>query len=113
MQKTALVLAALMIAAPAVAQQAPAAPAGNGHAGHAAPAAATPAAPAFTVDTPIRDLLADARAAAVLEKHIPGVAEHPARPQFEAMSLKQVQPLSQGMITDAMLAAIDTELKAL
>ncbi len=29
------------------------------------------------------------------------------------MSLKQVQPLSQGMITDAMLAAIDTELKAL
>lgn len=113
MQKTALVLAALMIAAPAVAQQAPAAPAGNGHAGHGTPAPATPAAPAFTIDTPIRDILANPAAAAVLEKHIPGVAEHPARPQFEAMSLKQVQPLSQGMITDAMLAAIDTELKAL
>jgi hypothetical protein len=113
MHKTALALAALMIAAPAVAQQAPAAPAGNGHAGHDAPAAAPAAVPAFTIDTPIRDILANPAAAAVLEKHIPGVAEHPARPQFEAMSLKQVQPLSQGMITDAMLAAIDTELKAL
>ncbi|HEV7352390.1 MAG TPA: hypothetical protein VGN74_04600 [Brevundimonas sp.] len=113
MQKTALALAALMIAAPAVAQQAPAAPAGNGHAGHGAPAAATPAAPAFTIDTPIRDILANPAAAAVLEKHIPGIAAHPARPQFEAMSLKQVQPLSQGAITDAMLTAIDTELKAL
>lgn len=113
MHKTTLVVAALMIAAPAVAQDAPAAPAGDGHAGHAAPAAATPAAPAFTIDTPIRDILANPAAAAVLEKHIPGVAEHPARPQFEAMSLKQVQPLSQGAITDAMLAAIDTELKAL
>ncbi|MFN7534600.1 MAG: hypothetical protein ACK5QD_06585 [Brevundimonas sp.] len=113
MHKTTLVFAALMIAAPAVAQDAPAAPAGDGHAGHAAPAAATPAAPAFTIDTPIRDILANPAAAAVLEKHIPGVAEHPARPQFEAMSLKQVQPLSQGAITDAMLAAIDTELKAL
>jgi hypothetical protein len=113
MQKTVLALAALMIAAPAVAQQAPAAPAGNGHAGHGAPAPATPAAPAFSIDTPIRDILANPAAAAVLEKHIPGVAEHPARPQFEAMSLKQVQPLSQGMITDAMLAAIDAELKAL
>ncbi|WP_051651205.1 hypothetical protein [Brevundimonas bacteroides] len=108
-----LLLAATVIAiAPAaVAQQA--APAqdhsnhGN-HANHAAPAAARP-----TITSSIKDLLANPETAAVMEKHLPGVANHPMRPQFEDMTLAQVMPLSGGAITQATIDAIDTDLKAL
>ncbi|MFN3352842.1 MAG: hypothetical protein ACK4Z5_04465 [Brevundimonas sp.] len=114
MFKTALA-AALLFAAPAAAQDAPAAGAHDDHAGHGdhAAHADAQAEAELTIDSPIRDLLANEAAAAVLEKHMPGVAQHPARAQFEAMTLKQVQPFSQGMITDAMIEAIDADLKAL
>ncbi len=81
-----------------------------GHAGHAGHVAAEAPKAAFTVDTPIEALLADAKAAAVLEKHLPGIAAHPAYEQIKGMSLVQVQPWSQGLITDETIAKVKEDL---
>lgn len=98
----ALGLAVTVIAMPAVAQTAvPAAP--------AAPAAAA----AFTLDTPIEALVADARSKAVLDKYLPGIDQHPAFEQFKAMSLNMVAPYSQGMVNDDVLAKIAADLAAI
>jgi hypothetical protein len=49
----------------------------------------------------------------VLEKHLPGVSQHPALPQFQDMTLAQVAPVSGGVVTPQVIAAIDADLKAL
>ncbi len=95
----ALGLAVSAIAIPAAAQDAPAAP--------VAPAAA------FTLDTPIEALVADARAKAVLDANLPGMTQHPAFEQFKALSLNALAPYSQGMITPEMLAKIAADLAAI
>ncbi|WP_298123575.1 hypothetical protein [Brevundimonas sp.] len=61
----------------------------------------------------IGELLENEEAAAVLEKHLPGVADHPARPNFEGMTLEEVAPLSDGAVTQDIIDAIDADLKAL
>lgn len=90
-----LALAAVTAPANVIAQDAP------------APAAA------FSVDTPIEALVADARAKAVLDKHLPGIDQHPAFEDFKALSLKTLAPFSQGMITEELLAKIDSDLTAI
>ena len=87
-----LALAAVTAPAAAIAQDAP------------APAAA------FTIDSPIETLVADARAKAVLDKYLPGIDQHPAYDQFKALSLKTLAPFSQGLITEDMLTKISTDL---
>lgn len=106
--KTAIFVAALMAAAPAFAQDAPAsAPA-------PAPAAPAPAAPAsdakFNLDTPLQDIVADEKGKAVIEKHFPGMIALPEYEMFKAISLTQLQPYSNGKITDEMLAATAKDL---
>ncbi|HAJ02869.1 MAG TPA: hypothetical protein DCX75_08490 [Brevundimonas sp.] len=66
-----------------------------------------------TIDSSIKDLLADPDTAAILEKHLPGIGSHPALPQFEDMTLAEVAPYSEGEVTDAIIAAIDADIKAL
>lgn len=87
------------------------------HSGHAAPAAEaqTPAAPAArpTIASSIKDLLTNEQTRAVMEKHLPGVSQHPARPQFEDMTLAEVAPMSGGAVTAEIIAAIDADLKKL
>ncbi|HEV7228177.1 hypothetical protein [Brevundimonas sp.] len=61
----------------------------------------------------IGDLLANEKSRAVLEKHIPGISDHPARPQFEGLTFDQVMPLANGELTQEMIDAIDADLKAL
>ena len=104
--KTAIFVAALMAAVPAVAQDAPA-PA-------SAPAPAAPAAPAsdakFNLDTPLQDIVADEKGKAVIEKHFPGMIALPEYEMFKAISLTQLQPYSNGKITDEMLAATAKDL---
>lgn len=78
-----------------------------------APAAAQATAAKFGLDTPIETLLADANAKSVLDTDIPGLSSHPALDQFKAMSLRAVQPLSQGALTDEMLKKVETDLAAL
>ncbi|MHA4835721.1 hypothetical protein [Sphingopyxis sp. MSC1_008] len=106
--KTAMFVAALMAAAPAFAQDtaapapAPAAP---------APATAAPASDAkFNLDTPLQDIVADEKGKAVIEKHFPGMIALPEYEMFKAISLTQLQPYSNGKITDEMLAATAKDL---
>ncbi len=102
--KTAIFVAALMAAAPALAQgtAAPAAP---------APAPAAPAADTkFNLDTPLQDIVADEKGKAVIEKHFPGMIALPEYEMFKAISLTQLQPYSNGKITDEMLAATAKDL---
>ena len=105
--KTAIFVAALMAAAPAFAQgtPAPAAP---------APAPAAQAAPAadakYNLDTPLQDIVADEKGKAVIEKHFPGMIALPEYEMFKAISLSQLQPYSNGKITDEMLAATAKDL---
>ena len=75
-----------------------------------APEAAT--APAFSIDTPIEQLVANPGTKAVLDADFPEVATHPAYEQFKAMSLKQLAPYSNGIITDEKLAKASADLAA-
>ncbi len=105
-----LAAAALTLAAPAHAQTAPAAP--------AAPAAATaPAAPVaaakFDLDTPIETLAADEKAKAVLMADLPDLLPHPSYDMFKGMSLRGVQPYSNGQLTDEILAKVEKDLAAI
>ena len=107
MMKSILAAAALAaVTTAASAQTAPATPPAD-HAAHADHAALP------TITSSIKDLLANPATAAVLEKHLPGVSQHPALPQFQDMTLSQVAPLSGGAVTPAIIEAIDTDLKAL
>ncbi|MEN9933104.1 MAG: hypothetical protein RIS17_1677, partial [Pseudomonadota bacterium] len=78
----------------------------------AAPAAPTApeAAAKLTVDTPIEQLIANEKAKAVLDARIPGLTSHPMLDQFKAMTLKQLQPMSGGQLTDAMVDAVAADL---
>jgi len=80
----------------------------------AAPAAPAPAAAAkFNLDTPIEALVADAKAKAVLDADLPGVTTHPSYDMFKGMSLRAVQPMSDGKLTDEMLKKVETDLAAI
>jgi len=93
----AMVGAVMTIAAPALAQEA------------AAPAAAAPA-KLSAGDTPIADIAANPAGKTALDKVLPGLTSHEAYEQFKSMSLKQVQPMSQGAITDDQIKALQSEL---
>jgi hypothetical protein len=77
------------------------------------------AAPAFAADapsvdkTPIADLAAKPETKAILDKDVPGLTAHPAFEQFKGMTLKDLQPLSQGQLTDAQIAAVQADLDKL
>ena len=105
-----LALAAFSLAAPAMATTttpttvAPAA---------TAPTSTAPAAMAkFTADTPIETIVADPAAKAVLDASVPGLTTHSMFEQFKSMSLKQLQPMSGGRITDDVLTKAAAALAA-
>lgn len=111
-----IILVAALVAAPLAAQT--------------APAPATPPAPAttpippstatgtamasskFSLDTPIETIAADPAGKAVLDATFPGMTAHPMYDQFKGMSLTQLQPMSQGQITDAQIAKAKADLAA-
>ena len=99
-------LAALAQTAPAVEATAPSAtaPAADGAAAVAA---------RFNLDTPIESLVADESAKAVLDTDLPGLTAHPSYEMFKGMSLRQVQPLSNGQLTDEMMARTEASLAAI
>ena len=67
----------------------------------------------LTIDSPIRDLLANPATAAVLEEHLPELNDHAMLPQFQDNSLPEVAPMSQGRITPELLAEITDDLEAI
>jgi len=95
--------AALLVPAVAVAQTAPDAPAGD---------AAKPAAK-FNLDTPIGELLANEAAKAVLDKELPGLTQLPQLEMIKGLGLKQLQPYSDGKLTDELLAKTEASLAAI
>ena len=98
--KTALIAAGLALCAPGFAfAQTDGAPAAlNAH---------------YTLDTPIKDLIADPAAKAVLDKDLPGMSSDENLPKFEDKSLRQLQPLSGGQLTDALLKQVAADLLAI
>jgi hypothetical protein len=78
---------------------------------HAAPVEAAPmAASRLSLDTPIEQIVADDAGKAVITANFPDMMAHPAFEQFKAMSLKQLQPMAQGAITDEALAKASAAL---
>ena len=98
--------AALLAPAIAVAQTAP-------QTAPAAPADAAKPAVKFTLDTPIGELLANEAAKAVLDKDLPGLTQLPQLEMIKGLSLKQLQPYSDGKLTDELLAKTETSLAAI
>lgn len=94
-----------LTAAPLAAQTAPA-PA-------ATPATTTAATAKFSLDTPIETIAADPKGKAVLDTDLQNITAHPMYDQFKSMSLAQVQPMSQGALTDAALAKVKVDLEAI
>lgn len=76
----------------------------------AAPAAvyAQAAAKFSTATSTINDLLANAEAKAVLERHIPQIAQ--AGAMVGGQTLKQVQAMAPDRLTDKLLADVDADL---
>ena len=107
--KLCLATALLITSAAAFAQTAPTAPAA------AAPAATASAATAarFTLDTPIETIAADAAAKAVLDADLPGVTTNEHFDMFKSMSLRQLQPMAGGRLTDEALARVARDLAAI
>jgi len=68
---------------------------------------------ALTIDSTIETLMANKKTAAILEKHFPGISQHPAYGQFKGMSLVQLQPWSGGMITDEAIEKVKADLAAM
>lgn len=80
----------------------------------AEPAAAPAAAEKLSVDaTPIEKLAAKPETKAILDKNIPQLTSHPAYDQIKGMTLKALQPLAGGALTDAMIAAVQADLDKL
>ena len=67
----------------------------------------------LSVDSTLGALLADDKAKAILEKHIPGISSSSEWDQAKGVSFRALAPMTQGMITDEMLGAIAEGLSKL
>ena len=97
--KFAIFAPALLIAAPLSAQTTPA----------PAPAVAMAM---LSIDSPIEALVADPKAKMIVDANFPGMTAHPAYEQFKGMTLKQLQPLSQGVISEEAVKKAEAALAA-
>lgn len=83
---------------------------------HAARTATPVAGPAVTgkysVETPLETIVADPAGKAVIDSDLPGLTTHAMFDQFKSMSLKQLQPMSGGKITDDSLVKLSADLAA-
>lgn len=78
----------------------------------ATPPAVAPAAPAtkFNLDTPIQDIVADAKGKAALDGAVPGLTTHESYEMFKGMSLNQLKAFAADQLTPAVLAKADAAL---
>jgi hypothetical protein len=77
----------------------------------ASPAAAPAAKPSVDATT-VGDLMANPATMAVLKKDLPDLLADPRLEQAKGMTLKEVEPYSEGKIDDAKLAAVQKDLDA-
>jgi putative polyketide hydroxylase len=64
----------------------------------------------LTLDTPVEQIAAVPEAKAALDTHLPMVTAHPKYATFKSMSLRQLQPVSDGKLTDAALSKAEAAL---
>lgn len=76
-------------------------------------AAATAQAARYDLNTPIEKIVADPAAKAVLDKDLPSLTANPAFEAFKSMSLKDLQPMAAGALTDEKLAIVEKHLAEL
>jgi hypothetical protein len=67
----------------------------------------------LSVDSRLKDLVSDARALAILHKHLPQHKGNPEAQQVMYYSLREIAMYPEAGISPAKLQAIDEELKAL
>ena len=65
----------------------------------------------YSEQTRLRDLLADPRAVAVLEQHMPGATNHPQLHQALEMSLREISWYAESGLTESKLKAIVGDLE--
>lgn len=75
--------------------------------------AAAPAAKFSTASSTIGDLLDNAAAKAVLEKHLPALVGNAQIEMARTMTLKQIQGMAGDMLSDEALAKVDADLAAI
>lgn len=67
----------------------------------------------LTIDSSIEALMANEVTKAIVVKHLGTLDQHPAYGQFKSMSLVQLQPWSNGQVTDEIIAKVKADLAAL
>jgi hypothetical protein len=65
------------------------------------------------LNTSIEAICATRAGKAVLDRDLPGLTARPEFAMFKAMTLKQLQPMSKGKLTDAQLNKVASDLAAL
>ncbi len=65
---------------------------------------------ALTIDSNLGDILADEKGKAILEKHLPGVSTNPQVAIAKGITLRVIAPMSQGILNDKKLNAINEDL---
>lgn len=65
----------------------------------------------FSINSTVRQIMADERARAVVEKHLPGASRHPDLPQAMHMTLREVSYYPESGLTPEKLKAIDEDLQ--
>lgn len=67
----------------------------------------------FSLNSTVREILANEQAKAVVERHLPGASTHPDLPQALHMTLRDVSYYPESGLTQAKLKAIEEDLKKL
>jgi hypothetical protein len=68
---------------------------------------------AYSVNSRIREIIADERAKEILDKHIPGASTHPQLPMAMGMTLKEISWYPETGLTPEKLQALVKDLEAL
>jgi hypothetical protein len=71
---------------------------------------------AYTMETKVGEILKDAKAVEVLEKHAPGVSKNPMIGMAKGMTLKQIVAMPQAKqagLTEEMVVKVLAEINAL
>ncbi|MGB3717866.1 MAG: sulfatase [Candidatus Promineifilaceae bacterium] len=67
----------------------------------------------FNLNTPLKEIMADPDATAILNKHFPGFTENPMLKMAEGASLQQIAGFAASVFTDEKLTAVATDLQQL
>jgi hypothetical protein len=76
------------------------------------PPTALSSAAELNIGMPVEQIAASPAGRAILNKDLPALLPHPAYEQVKNLTLREIQPMSGGVITDDVIAKIDADLKA-